>query len=124
MQYIFLVTALVLNASANILIKIGAERAEAANLGSMPLIAQGLTLASNWQLIVGLILFASNVGFYALALKDINLSIAYPIMTSGGFLIISLFSVFFLREHLTPIQIGGIAMIALGIAMLASGLRE
>ncbi len=124
MQYIFLVTALVLNASANILIKIGAERAEAANLGSMPLIEQGLTLASNWQLIVGLILFASNVVFYALALKDINLSIAYPIMTSGGFLIISLFSVFFLREHLTPIQIGGIAMIALGIAMLASGLRE
>ena len=124
MHYIFLVTALVFNASANILMKLGAERLEGTDLGSLSLIEKGLALASNWQLMLGLILFASNVAFYVLALKNINLSIAYPIMTSGGFLIISLFSVYYLREHLSPIQIGGIAMIALGIAMLASGLRE
>lgn len=126
MHYIFLVTALVFNASANILMKLGAERlqAEGADLGSLSLMEKGLTLASNWQLMLGLVLFASNVAFYVLALKNINLSIAYPIMTSGGFLIISLFSVYYLREHLSPIQIGGIAMIALGIAMLASGLRD
>lgn len=126
MHYILLVTALVFNASANILMKLGAERmqAEGTDAVSLPLIERGLALASNWQLMLGLVLFASNVVFYVLALRDINLSIAYPIMTAGGVLIISIFTTYYLREHLTMIQIGGIVMIAIGIVMLASGLKD
>ncbi len=119
MGYVFLVIALIFNASANILMKLGATAMESVDMGAMSTVDKALTLATNWYLVFGLILFASNVLFYIVALKRINLSIAYPIMTSGGFLIISLFSVYYLKEHLGPLQIAGIVMIALGITLLA-----
>lgn len=119
MGYVFLIIALLFNASANILMKLGAGAIERTDMSQMAPVEKLLSLASNWQLILGLVLFASNVIFYLIALKRINLSIAYPIMTSGGFLIISLFSVYYLKEHLGSIQIAGIALIAVGITLLA-----
>ncbi|WP_437680035.1 DMT family transporter [Sorangium sp. So ce131] len=115
--YLFLIIALVFNATANILMKLASRRVT--SMEGMSLVQKGLALATNYHLVLGLVLFASNILFYVLALKRINLSIAYPIMTSGGFLIISVFSVYYLREPLTTMQIGGIVMIAAGIALLA-----
>lgn len=115
--YFFLIIALVFNATANILMKLAARRVP--SLDGQSLFQKALSLATNWQLVLGLVLFASNILFYLLALKRINLSIAYPIMTSGGFLIISVFSVYYLHEALTALQIAGIALIAAGIALLA-----
>ncbi|MEQ9366864.1 MAG: SMR family transporter [Leptospirales bacterium] len=119
MGYVFLIVALLFNASANILMKLGATAMEGVDMSVMTPVDKILTLATNWYLVLGLILFASNVVFYIVALKRINLSIAYPIMTSGGFLIISLFSVYYLKEHLGPLQIAGIVLIAIGITLLA-----
>ncbi|HTN84156.1 MAG TPA: EamA family transporter [Sorangium sp.] len=115
--YLFLIIALVFNATANILMKLASRRVEP--MEGLSLVQKGLALATNYYLVLGLLLFASNILFYVLALKRINLSIAYPIMSSGGFLIISVFSVYYLRETLTTLQIGGIVMIAAGIAMVA-----
>nr|AYM52244.1 cation/cationic drug transporter [Sorangium cellulosum] len=115
--YLFLIIALVFNATANILMKLASRRVEP--MEGLSLVQKGLALATNYYLVLGLVLFASNILFYVLALKRINLSIAYPIMSSGGFLIISVFSVYYLRETLTTLQIGGIVMIAAGIAMVA-----
>ncbi|WP_437758365.1 DMT family transporter [Sorangium sp. So ce1389] len=115
--YLFLITALVFNATANILMKLASRRVEP--MEGLSLVQKGLALAKNYYLVLGLVLFASNILFYVLALKRINLSIAYPIMSSGGFLIISVFSVYYLRETLTTLQVGGIVMIAAGIAMVA-----
>jgi multidrug transporter EmrE-like cation transporter len=120
MGYIFLIVALVFNASANILMKLGARAIESGpDLSALAPIDKILALATNWYLMLGLVLFASNVLFYIVALKRINLSLAYPIMTSGGFLIISLYSVYYLKEHLGIMQIVGIVMIAGGITLLA-----
>ncbi len=119
MGYVFLVVALLFNASANILMKLGATKLEETPMAELSTVDKLLTVALNPYLMIGLILFASNVLFYIVALRRINLSIAYPIMTSGGFLIISLFSVYYLREHLSSLQIVGIVMIAAGITLLA-----
>lgn len=115
--YLFLIIALIFNATANILMKLASRRVPA--MEGLSLVQKGLALVTNHYLVLGLVLFASNILFYVLALKRINLSIAYPIMTSGGFLIISVFSVYYLREPLTALQIGGIVLIAAGIALLA-----
>ena len=119
MGYVFLIVALLFNASANILMKLGATALEGMDLGSKSTTEKIISLATNWYLVFGLLLFASNVGFYVIALKRINLSIAYPIMTSGGFLLISLFSVYYLKEQLGALQISGIVLIAVGITLLA-----
>ncbi|WP_437592281.1 DMT family transporter [Sorangium sp. So ce1000] len=115
--YLFLIIALVFNATANILMKLASRRVP--SMEGLSLVEKGVALATNTHLVLGLVLFASNILFYVLALKRINLSIAYPIMSSGGFLLISVFSVYFLRETLTTLQIGGIVLIAAGIALLA-----
>jgi len=121
MGVVFLMVALLLNATANILIKLGAGRLESLDppLEQLDLIGKALAVGTNLYLVIGIIFFASNVGFYTLALKKLNLSAAYPIMTSGGFLLISAFSVLYLKETLTALQITGIVLIAVGIAFVA-----
>ncbi|MBI4975656.1 hypothetical protein HZC20_03180 [Candidatus Peregrinibacteria bacterium] len=121
MRYVLLIMAIVLNASANILTKIGASKLGI--LKNLPIVSSTIKFLTNYYLLGGLILFALNIVFYILALSKINLSIAYPVMTSGGFLIISLFSIFYLKESLTSLQILGIILIAIGITLIAYNIK-
>ncbi|MCB1308729.1 MAG: EamA family transporter [Leptospiraceae bacterium] len=119
MGYLFLVIALIFNATANILMKLGARRLESAEqIAGESLVSKVMAMALNPYLIVGVILFASNVLFYIIALKKIKLSVAYPIMSSGGVLVITAFSLIYLREQLHSMQVVGIVFIAAGIALL------
>lgn len=113
MGYLFLTLALTLNATANILLKVGATR-----LGSVS--EPGLVgrLAADYYLMAGLLLFALNVVFYFAALTRLNLSVAYPIMVAGGILIVVSVSVFVLREAVTPLQTVGIGLLLLGIVLV------
>jgi multidrug transporter EmrE-like cation transporter len=113
MGYLFLVLALTLNATANVLLKIGATR-----LG--PLAAPGLLgrVVTDVYLLAGLLLFALNVVFYVAALTRLELSVAYPIMVAGGILIVVSVSVFVLREAVTPLEGVGLALLVLGIALV------
>lgn len=113
MGYIFLIIAMLLNATANILMKIGSG-----NLSYFTEygIVQGLL--KNYLLIIGVFLFALNVMFYVLALSKINLSVGYPIMAIGGLSIITLVSYFFLKEAISPLQLIGLILILGGIICL------
>lgn len=119
MGYILLVTALTLNATANILLKMGAGRVNLKELRELSPVEIFGSLIHNYYLLAGLVLFALNVVFYFGALNKLNLSIAYPIMMAGGVLIITFVSVFFLRETLTTLQMVGIFLIAIGITFVA-----
>lgn len=113
MTYIYLMLAVLLNAFANILLKEGAIRLGA--LGDPHLMQRVL---DNPYLLSGLGLFALNVVFYLAALSRLNLSVAYPVMVAGGLLMVVLGSVIWLREHVTALQWGGIALLMLGIVMV------
>lgn len=114
MGYLFLALALTLNATANILLKIGAARL--GGLDGADLIGRVLT---NYQLLAGLALFALNVVFYVAALTRLNLSVAYPIMMAGGVIIVVSISVLFLREAVTARQMLGLLLLILGIVLVA-----
>jgi multidrug transporter EmrE-like cation transporter len=125
MRYAFaLILALVLNAAANLMMKFGVKRLGDGGLklenglASLP----GL-VAHNWVLILGLFCFATNVIFYTYALKEIRISIAYPIMVSGGFAIIAVVAWKYLGETLSPGQWAGIAFILLGVLLVAREMR-
>ncbi len=53
-------------------------------------------------------------------LNKINLSIAYPLMTSIGFIIVVSFSIFFLSEKVVPLQVLGLFLILTGVWLVAS----
>lgn len=114
MGYLFLALALTLNASANILLKIGAARL--GGLEGPNLIGR---VASNYHLFAGLTLFALNVVFYVAALTRLNLSVAYPIMMAGGVVIVVSTPILFLQEAVTTRQMLGLSLLILGIVLVA-----
>jgi multidrug transporter EmrE-like cation transporter len=114
MGYLFLALALTLNATANVLLKIGAT--QLGGLEGAELIGRILT---NYHLHAGLALFALNVVFYVAALTRLNLSVAYPIMMAGGVIIVVSISLLFLREAVTARQMLGLLLLILGIVLVA-----
>lgn len=112
--------ALTLNATANLMMKFGVKRFGQSGLTlerGLAAVAHGLL--TNWVLVVGLFCFAINVAFYTYALSGIKISVAYPIMVSGGFAIIAVVAWGYLAETLSAGQWAGVAMILLGVFLVA-----
>lgn len=122
MNYILLIVALTLNASANVLMKIGASHSNKAAIANN-FLEKIFILIKNPYLLFGILLFGLNIIFYFLALTKIKLSIAYPLMTAGGLLIISVVSVLLFKESISAIQIFGIILLVLGIILITSSIR-
>jgi multidrug transporter EmrE-like cation transporter len=115
MSYLILILAILLNAVANILMKIGMLK------GQQVTSAAGLILGMilNPVLIAGMVCFALGLAAYCYVLTKMNLSIAYPIMTSVGYVIVIIVSWLFLKETITAIQVAGFSMIIAGVWMVA-----
>lgn len=125
MKYVIaLVTALLLNAAANVLIKIGMKKvAITGGLLREGVLPAAQTVLGNAALIIGLACFALNAAFYMYALQShaLKISIAYPIMVGGGYAIIALIAHFHpaLSESLTMGQKLGVGLVLCGILMIA-----
>ena len=101
MTSIIFIVAITLNAVANILLKVGAEKTKESN----NIFELLLGMATNPVTILAIICFASGMAAYNYVLMKTNLSVAYPIMTSVGYIIVLLASWLFLKETLTILQI-------------------
>ncbi len=118
MVYLILAIAIILNACANILIKIGMNNIrEFDSFNALHLI---LAMFRSIHVLIGILSFAFALISYSYVLNKINLSIAYPLMTSLGFFIVVLFSIVFLNEKLFPLQIFGLCLIISGVWLVAS----
>ncbi len=120
-----LIAALLLNATANLLMKIGMK--SVAEQGGV--LRDGVggaikTVLTSVPLLVGLTCFGLNAVFYMYALqsRSLKISIAYPIMVGGGFALIALVAHWHpsLLERLTALQLVGVALILVGIVLVAS----
>jgi multidrug transporter EmrE-like cation transporter len=120
---IALVVALLLNASANLMIKFGMRAIDLELQGAGILSGGGLGLIKlllrHWVLLLGLGCFAANVVFYSFALQKLPISVAYPIMVTTGFGIIVIVAGSILNERLSAIQWVGVAAILSGVALVA-----
>jgi multidrug transporter EmrE-like cation transporter len=120
-KWILLSIALVLNASANVLLKIGSKTAGplSASAGFWAKATNFLNLAT----VVGIGLFACNVLVYRKALDSLNISVAYPIMVSAGLVLVALAAAALpvLKERISPGQIVGMILIAAGVWLVARG---
>jgi len=118
MTYFLLFLALSSNAVANILMKLGSVRF-ADGLGVI--FKDPMVFLKNGYFWGALLFFATALVLYALVLSKMQLSVAYPIMTSVGFVIVLSFSVYYLNEQLWWWQWLAIAMILLGVVVLSQG---
>jgi len=116
MTYIIFVIAIVLNAVANILMKVGALKPGGGTHRIGDVI---LNMLLNPVIIAGVVCFALGLAAYNYVLIKTDLSVAYPIMTSLGFVIVVLVSWLFLKETITMIQLTGLSLIIAGVWMVA-----
>jgi multidrug transporter EmrE-like cation transporter len=115
MSYVILVLAITFNAVANILMKIGMNNGkQGAGFADFM-----LGMIMNPALIAGVVCFALGLAAYCFVLTKLNLSVAYPIMTSVGYVIVIIASWLFLKETITAIQIAGFSLIIAGVWMVA-----
>ncbi|MEZ4389004.1 MAG: SMR family transporter [Candidatus Krumholzibacteriia bacterium] len=112
-----LIFALVANATANVLIRWGMKDLE---LSLAQPVATLKSILLNGRVMAGIVLFALNVLAYAYALSKIRLSVAYPVMTSLGLIIVMVLSWQLMGERITPVQVGGTALIIGGVVLVAS----
>jgi len=118
-KWLALIIALVLNAAANVLMKVGANTAQdlSANASFVAKTLNFLNLAT----VVGIVLFAANVLVYRKALDALNVSVAYPIMVAGGMILVTLAAAMLttLDEKIGHLQIAGMVLIAAGVWLVA-----
>ncbi len=116
-DFFILVVAIVFNASANILLKFGMQKTpQMSDVGLKGMLLNSITNVYVW---LGLISFGVAFIFYSVVLTKMKLGIAYPIMTSAGFVIVTLFAVFLFDEKMSWLKIAGIVIIALGIWLIS-----
>ncbi|MFQ5462908.1 MAG: DMT family transporter [Phycisphaerae bacterium] len=129
MQHVLaLAVALVLNATANLLMKIGMKTvAEDGGVLRDGAFGAFRIVLGRWPLVIGLSCFVLNAGFYLYALqsKALKISVAYPIMVGGGFAMIAVVAYLHpaLRETLTLMQKIGIGLVLAGIVLIAAESR-
>jgi multidrug transporter EmrE-like cation transporter len=109
LQTLLAIVAMIASAvTGNVLMKIGAARETTAWM---------LGLAS-WQTSFGVFFFALSVPCYVLILKALPLSVAQCLM-AAQFVGVILASALLLSEHITVMRWSGIALIAIGIVVVA-----
>ena len=106
----------VFNASANLLMKVGMKRAGDFDLATIQGIIKGLLL--NYVLIGGVLAYVASLGFYMFAIKDVNLSIGYPVSVSCAIMLVTVLSSVLLKENISVSQIIGGIIILIGIFVL------
>jgi multidrug transporter EmrE-like cation transporter len=116
MTYLLLFLALSSNAVANIFMKLGSEQFAA---GLKLLFTKPMVFFSNGYFFAGLFFFGIALFLYAQVLARMSLSIAYPIMTTLGFVIVVGFSVLFLKEQLMWWQWLGMVLVLAGVILLS-----
>jgi multidrug transporter EmrE-like cation transporter len=105
------------NATANILMKIGMKRTEYFDLVTLQGIVKGFVL--NGALIGGVVAYVVSLGFYMFAIKNVKLSIAYPMSVSCAMALVTALSSVLLKESISIRQmIGGVVILA-GIFIIA-----
>jgi small multidrug resistance pump len=126
MQYVLALTAaLILNATANLLMKAGMNTVAASGGVLRDGIAVGIkTVLTSLPLVIGLTCFGLNAALYMYALqsKTLKISIAYPIMVGGGYALIAIVARLHpaLAERLTWGQAAGVSLVLIGIILIAS----
>jgi len=74
-------------------------------------------LLKNWKLIIGVLLYGSSALLFIYSLKYGNLSLLYPLIATS-YIWVALLSFFLLKEPMSFLNVTGVALIILGIALI------
>ena len=117
-HWLLLLLTVVLTAAANLLLKYAAlKREDWAQTKSVA--ANSWELFATPSLALGIFCLGLAVIAYAIALRNINLSVAYPVMTTSVVVLVALFSAVFFGEPVTLVKAVGTVIVISGVVLLA-----
>ncbi len=117
MKWISLSLTILLTAAANLLLKAASMR-QAPSAGNA--VSDFLAAVRNPSYLAGALCLGVALIPYAIALRKIDVSVAYPIMTSSVMLLVSLLAVALFHESFTIIKLLGVLAILCGVALLSA----
>jgi multidrug transporter EmrE-like cation transporter len=107
-----------LNAMAQSLLKLGANRLGTLDWSGQHMLATALRIMTEWPFLVGFGCYGVSVLVWILALTRVPVTVAYPAL-SLGYIMNGLIAYFWLGETLDMRWWGGIALICAGVALIA-----
>jgi drug/metabolite transporter (DMT)-like permease len=104
---------------AQVTLKTGVNHVTDAGGGTLEISGASLkALVGSGVVWAGLVLFGLSAVVWLFALSRASLSFAYP-FAALGYVVILLFSLFVLHEHVPPLRWAGVALIVTGIVLVA-----
>ena len=116
--FFFLLTGVLLNAGAQLLLKAGVAPLGALSVEASTLLATGARVLTQWPILAGLACYVLSVGVWLVALSRVEVSLAYP-MLSLGYVVNAVAAYWLFGEALGPMRCAGIAIILVGVFVVA-----
>mgnify|MGYP003645338983 FL=1 len=111
-------TGVFLNAIAQLALKAGMRQIGHFEFTPSVLWDMSWRIGTNPYVVGGLTCYVVSVAFWLLALSRVDVGFAYP-MLSVGYIVTAVAAYYVFGEPLTPIRIAGIAVIMVGVFMIA-----
>ncbi|HEX7648384.1 MAG TPA: 4-amino-4-deoxy-L-arabinose transferase [Noviherbaspirillum sp.] len=113
----FILTGIMLNAVAQLLLKAGTNAVGAIHLNAQNWLDTGIKLATQLPILGGLACYVISVGVWIIGLSRVDVTIAYP-MLSIGYVVNALGAWYFLGEAVSAQRLLAIAIIIVGVVLL------
>ena len=113
-----ILTGVLLNAGAQLLLKAGTRAVGVIGVSAAGALSTLWAVGTQPYIIGGLACYVLSVGIWIVALSRVDVSIAYPMLSIGY--VVNAFAAWWLfGEMLTPTRLVGIAIILVGVFVLA-----
>lgn len=118
LSFSLLMTGVLLNAGAQLLLKAGTNSVGAFEYTSANIVPVGWKLATEPHIVGGLTCYVISVVVWIMALSRVEVSIAYPLL-SVGYVVNAIAAYYLFGEAVTQMRLAGIAVIIIGVWIVA-----
>jgi len=113
-----IVSGVLLNALAQLLLKIGVTPLGPLSVGIDNMLPTGLRVLSQWPVLGGLACYVVSVGVWIVGLSRVDVSVAYP-MLSLGYVVNAFAAWWLLGEPVNAMRWAGVLLILGGVWLVA-----
>jgi multidrug transporter EmrE-like cation transporter len=116
--FALILTGVMLNAAAQLLLKAGVQPLGALSVGLHNLLPTAVKVLMQWPIIAGLACYVVSVGVWIVGLSRVEVSLAYP-MLSLGYVVNALAAWWLFGEALGPMRWAGMMLILAGVLVMS-----
>jgi len=117
-SFSLLMTGVLLNAGAQLLLKAGTNSVGVFEFSRDNIVPVGWRLATEPHIVGGLACYVISVVVWVMALSRVEVSVAYPLL-SIGYVVNAIAAWYLFGEAVTPMRLAGIGIIIVGVCLVA-----